>query len=83
MEAIFDVIKQTNGDGDANDLAPIKTVDHILLGQDAGSVGEMSSLDAVGTASQPGGRSAEHDESNERSVGGSMGGEKKKRRPER
>lgn len=48
LEAIFDVIKQTNGDADANDLAPIKTVDHILLGQDAGSVGEMSSLEKVG-----------------------------------
>ena len=58
LEAVFDVIKGTNGDADANDLAPIKTVDHILLGQDAGSVGEMSSLDAVGNASSGSGRSA-------------------------
>ena len=50
LEAIFDVIKKTNGDADANDLASIKTIDHILLGQSAGSVGDMSSLDKVGAA---------------------------------
>ena len=85
LEAIFDVIKQTNGDADANDLAPIKTVDHILLGQDAGSVGEMSSLDAVGTASAgPGGRSQADimKAMSEAMSGSSMGGEKEEKAAE-
>jgi hypothetical protein len=84
LEAVFDVIKRTNGDADANDLAPIKTVDHILLGQDAGSVGEMSSLDAVGSASAGSGRSAADmmKAMSEAMSGGSGGGKKEEKAAE-
>lgn len=35
LESIFDVIKKTNGEADANDLADIKEIDHIFVGKDA------------------------------------------------
>lgn len=53
LEAVFSVIKGVNGDADANDLANIKTIDHILVGPSAGELGKISSLDE--TASVPSG----------------------------
>ena len=83
LEAIFDVIKQTNGDADANDLAPIKTVDHILLGQDAGSVGEMSSLEKVGAGGGVDRSAADMMKAmSEAMSGGSSGGDKEEKAAE-
>lgn len=48
LEAIFSVIKKVNGDADANDLADLKQIDHILVGAEAGEIGENASLDAGG-----------------------------------
>ncbi len=35
LEAVFGVIKTVNGAADANDLAPIKKIEHIVFGRDA------------------------------------------------
>lgn len=35
LEAMFKVIKQVNGDADANDLAAIREIDHIAFGREA------------------------------------------------
>ncbi|MCA9105198.1 MAG: hypothetical protein KDA83_07220 [Planctomycetales bacterium] len=50
LEAVFSVIKGVNGDADANDLADIKQVDHILVGASAGTIGSTSALDAGSSA---------------------------------
>lgn len=45
LEAIFDVIKATNGEADAADLADIKVIDHIFVGIDAsGRVGDVTKM---------------------------------------
>ncbi len=35
LEAIFNIIKTVNGDADANDLAKIKKIDHVVFGREA------------------------------------------------
>lgn len=46
LEAIFKVIKQVNGDADANDLAAIREIDHIAFGREArAKVGSLSPVD--------------------------------------
>lgn len=52
LEAIFSVIKGVNGDADANDLAAIKTIDHILVGASAGKIGSSAALDNNSAAPQ-------------------------------
>jgi hypothetical protein len=47
LEAMFRVIKQVNGDADANDLAAIREIDHIAFGREArAKVGSLSTPDA-------------------------------------
>ena len=47
LEAVFDIIKQINGDADASDLSTIKKIDHIAFGREALSqVGELTPIDA-------------------------------------
>ena len=43
LEAVFGIIKEVNGDADANDLARIKQIDHIAFGREArAQLGELS-----------------------------------------
>lgn len=35
LEAMFGIIRQINGDGDANDLSTIKRIDHVAFGREA------------------------------------------------
>lgn len=47
LEAMFKVIKQVNGDADANDLAAIREIDHIAFGREArAKVGSLSIPDS-------------------------------------
>jgi len=47
LEAMFKVIKQVNGDADANDLAAIREIDHIAFGREARvKVGSLSTPDS-------------------------------------
>lgn len=46
LEAMFKVIKQVNGDADANDLAAIREIDHIVFGREArASLASLSEVD--------------------------------------
>ena len=46
LEAFFKIIKKVNGAADANDLATIKTIDHLAFGREAlAQLGEISSPD--------------------------------------
>jgi hypothetical protein len=46
LEAIFTIIRQINGDADANDLATIKRIDHVALGREARSQqGKLTQFD--------------------------------------
>jgi hypothetical protein len=46
LEAMFKVIKQVNGDADANDLAAIREIDHVAFGREArAKVGSLSPVD--------------------------------------
>lgn len=58
LEAIFSVIKGVNGDADANDLATIKTIDHILVGASAGKIGGTATLDSAAGTPQAQGSAA-------------------------
>ncbi|MFN9751833.1 MAG: hypothetical protein ACK57U_10650 [Planctomycetota bacterium] len=47
LEAMFKVIKQVNGDADANDLAAIREIDHIAFGREArANLAVLSEVDA-------------------------------------
>jgi hypothetical protein len=47
LEAMFKVIKQVNGDADANDLAAIREIDHIAFGREArANLAALSEVDA-------------------------------------
>lgn len=46
LEAMFNVVKTVNGEADANDLAVIKTIDHVVFGREAlGQLGELEKPD--------------------------------------
>ncbi len=46
LEAMFHVVKTVNGEADANDLAVIKTIDHVVFGREAlGQLGELETPD--------------------------------------
>ena len=46
LEAMFRIVKDVNGDADANDIASIKKIDHIFFGRDAqGLSGQISAPD--------------------------------------
>jgi hypothetical protein len=47
LEAMFEVIRQINGDVHANDLAKIKKIDHVVFGREANSrLGKLSEVHA-------------------------------------
>lgn len=80
LEALFGIIKETNGDADAHDLANIKTIDHIYVGKDAispaGSVYVPSEGGAFGGDSYDdyGGEDDYGDEGGEDDYGDDYGG---------
>ena len=46
LEAMFRIIREVNGNSDANDLSAIKRIDHILFGREAGGkLGELTPPD--------------------------------------
>ncbi len=69
LEAMFNVIKEVNGDANANDLAPIKVIDHIAFGREArAQLGELTKPNArlAGSTKAPAKTNAKRD----RSAGG-------------
>jgi len=53
LEAVFEVIAEVNGDASANDLAPVKKIDHVLVGRETGSwnsVGKVLGADEMAKA---------------------------------
>jgi len=46
LEAMFGIIREINGDGDANDLSTIKRIDHVAFGREARTqLGELTPVD--------------------------------------
>ncbi len=46
LEAMFRIIREVNGDSNANDLSPIKTIDHVVFGREVGGkLGELTPPD--------------------------------------
>ena len=46
LEALFRIIREVNGDADANDISTIKRLDHVVFGRDVGGkLGELTPFD--------------------------------------
>ena len=56
LEAMFKIIREVNGDSEANDVSAIKRLDHVVFGRDVGGkLGELTPFDpSLGAAITPG-----------------------------
>jgi len=88
LEALFRIIREVNGDADANDISTIKRLDHVVFGRDVGGkLGELTPFDERLGAVVTGGDEMDQDfmemdmedaytmQMDEEMMGGMMGGQ--------